>query len=428
MPQPAASRLPFRLAVLFLAAVAGIALTPASAASSVGPDREASPSASTARSPNLVKATAYLVSPANLIGGHYYTSLPHVADFGLTIDGALALAATGNDNLALKNIAGFLRSDKPDQSGKTVNYWSGIGTKYASGGSIAKEALLAEVIGDNPRAFGGKDLITALDATVCRAKSSGSGSPCAGAGNYRYASSVFDQSLGIVAQLRAGQATDAKAPIAYLESLRNPDGSFPSLIPSGHDRDIDSTAMAAMALALVHTAQAGADVTAGLACFDRFYQQQPGGGFHGTAGISVNVSSAWRFRALSLRAVYQYRRWKGSQLALAFLASEQNPNLGFNADANGQPGTDLRATTQAVSGATGISFGLLFRDLNQGRAHRHAAAGPPASGGSILPWVAVSLGLALGIIAIVVLFSRRRRPGDPRRKDRLRQDRDQVNS
>ena len=39
MPQPAASRLPFRLAVLFLAAVAGTALTPASAASSVGPDR-----------------------------------------------------------------------------------------------------------------------------------------------------------------------------------------------------------------------------------------------------------------------------------------------------------------------------------------------------------------------------------------------------
>ena len=250
----------------------------------------------------------------------------------------------------------------------------------------------------------------------------GLGSPCAGPGNYRYASSVFDQSLGIVAQLRAGQATDAKAPIAYLESLRNPDGSFPSLIPSGHDRDIDSTAMAVMALALVHTAQAGADVTAGLAWIAG--QQQPGGGFHGTAGISVN-SAGLAIQALSLRAG-QYRRQ--IQLALAFLASEQNQNGGFNADANSQPGSDLRATTQAVSGATGISFGLLFRDLNPGRAHRHAAAGPPASGGSILPWVAVSLGLALGIIAIVVLFSRRRRPGDPPRNDRLRQDRDQVSS
>ncbi|HEY3902407.1 MAG TPA: prenyltransferase/squalene oxidase repeat-containing protein [Streptosporangiaceae bacterium] len=421
MPQPAASRLPFRLAVLLLAAVAGTALTPASAASLAGA-HSGSPSASTARSPNLVKATAYLVSPANLIGGHYYTSLPHVADFGLTIDGALALAATGNDNLALKNIAGFLRGDKPDQSGKTVNYWSGIGTKYASGGSIAKEALLAEVIGDNPRDFGGKDLIVALDATVCRTKSIGSGSPCAGPGNYRYASSVFDQALGIVAQLRAGQAAAAKAPIAYLESLRNSDGSFPSLIPSGHDRDIDSTAMAVMALALVHTSEASSDVKSGLTWIAG--QQQPGGGFHGTAGVSVN-SAGLAIQALSLRAG-QYRRQ--ILLALAFLASEQNPNGGFNADANGQPGSDLRATTQAVSGATGISFGLLFRDLNLRRAHRHAAVGPPASGGSILPWVAVSLGLVVGIAAIVVLFSRRRRPGDPSRNNQLRQDRDQVNS
>jgi hypothetical protein len=420
MPQPAASRLPFRLAMLLLAAVAGTALTPASAVGSARADTQAPALASTARSPNLVKATAYLVSPANLIGGHYYTSLPHVADFGLTIDGALALAATGNDNLVLKNIAGFLRRGRPDQSGKTVNYWTGIGTKYASGGSIAKEALLAEVIGDNPRDFGGHDLVTALDATICRSRSAGSGSPCAGPGNFRYASSVFDQALGIVAQLRAGQTAAAKAPIAYLESLRNSDGSFPSLIPSGHDRDIDSTAMAVMALALVHAPAASSDVRSGLTWIAS--QQQPGGGFHGTAGISVN-SAGLAIQALSLRAG-QYRRQ--IQLALAFLASEQNPNGGFNADANGQPGSDLRATTQAVSGATGISFGLLFRDLNPGRAHRHTAFGPPASGGSILPWVAVSLGLALGIAAIVALFWRRRRPGDPSRDDGLRQPRDQV--
>jgi hypothetical protein len=434
MPQPAASRLPFRLAMLLLAAVAGTALTPASAVGSARADPQAAALASTAPlgstaslastapSPNLVKATAYLVSPANLIGGHYYTSLPHVADFGLTIDGALALAATGNDNLVLKNIAGFLRRGQPDQSGKTVNYWTGIGTRYASGGSIAKEALLAEVIGDNPRDFGGKDLVAALDATVCRTSSGNSGSPCDGPGNYRYASSVFDQALGIVAQLRAGQTAAAKAPIAYLESLRNSDGSFPSLIPSGHDRDIDSTAMAVMALALVHTAQAGADVTAGLTWIA--HQQQPGGGFHGTAGISVN-SAGLAIQALSLR-VGQYRRQ--IKLALAFLASEQNPNGGFSADANGQPGSDLRATTQAASGAAGISFGLLFRDLNPGRAHRHTVVGPPASGSSILPWVAVSLGLVLGIAAIVALFWRRRRLGGPSRNDRLRQPRDQVNS
>jgi hypothetical protein len=390
MPLSAASRMPVRLAALMLVLTAGTATLPASAAAA-------------RRGPDLVKATAYLVSKKNLIEGHYYTSLPHVADFGLTIDGALALAAGGKNILALKNIAGFLRSGKPDESGRTVNYWSGIGTRSASGGSLAKEALLAEVIGDNPHDFGGKDLISALDATVCRSASPGASGPCAGQGNYRYATSVFDQALGIIAQLRAGQVPQAKAPIGYLESLRNSDGSFPSLIPSARDRDIDSTAMAVMALALVRTPEASADVTSGLAWIAG--QQRPGGGFRGVAGISVN-SAGLAIQALSLRAS-QYRQQV--QRALAFLASEQNPDGGFNAYAQGQPGSDPRATTQAVSGATGISFGTLTRDLAPGKARASAESSSP----SALPWLAVSLGLALAVALLVAFFLLRRRSGRP---------------
>jgi hypothetical protein len=409
MPLPAASRLPVRLAALLLILAAGTAPIPASAAA-------------VKRGPDLVKAAAFLVSPKNLIGGEYYTSLPHVADFGLTIDGALALAATGKNISALKNIAGFLVGAKPDQSGKTVNYWTGIGTKFASGGSLAKEALLAEVIGDNPRKFGGKNLIAALDATMCRGASPGSGGPCAGPGNFRYASSVFDQALGIIAQLRAGQATQASAPMGYLESLRNADGSFPSLIPSGHDRDIDSTAMAVMALALVRTPTASADVTSGLAWIAS--QQQPGGGFHGTAGISVN-SAGLAIQALSLRRG-EFR--PQLRLALAFLASEQNPNGGFNAYAAGQPGSDLRATTQAVSGAVGISFGTLTRDLGPGASRPAAAARPAATGQSALPWIALSLGLALAIAAIVALFLLRRRSAGPAPAGQARRASDRIES
>jgi hypothetical protein len=407
MPQrrqtPAAGRLPVRLAALLLVLVAGLAPIPASAAAAK-------------RGPDLVKATAYLVSPKNLIGGHYYTSLPHVADFGLTIDGALALAATGKDILALKNIAGFLRRARPDQSGKSVNYWSGIGTKFASGGSLAKEALLAEVIGDNPRDFGGKDLISALDATVCGSASAGSGGPCAGRGNYRSATSVFDQALGVIAQLRAGQATAAKPAIAYLESLRNSGGSFPSLIPPGHDRDIDSTAMAAMALALVPTPQASADVTSGLAWIAG--QQQSGGGFHGVAGISVN-SAGLAIQALSLRAG-QYRRQV--QLALAFLASEQNANGGFSAYAQGQPGSDLRATTQAVSGAAGISFGTLSRPLGP-----DSSRSSPRQAASPVPWLPVVSAL-IALAAIVALFAVRRRSTRPAPAGQARQPKDRIGS
>ncbi|HXS65218.1 MAG TPA: prenyltransferase/squalene oxidase repeat-containing protein [Streptosporangiaceae bacterium] len=403
---PVASRLPFRLAALTLILTVGSATLAASAAAAK-------------RGPDLVKATAYLVSPKNLIEGEYYTSLPHVADFGLTIDGALALAASGKDILALKNIAGFLRSGKPDQSGKTVNYWSGIGTKFASGGSLAKEALLAEVIGDNPRRFGGKDLIGGLDATVCRSASPGSAGPCAAQGNYRYATSVFDQALGIIAQLRAGQKLAARPAIAYLESLRNADGSFPSLIPPGHDSDIDSTAMAVMALALVHSPRASAGVTSGLAWIAS--RQQPGGGFHGVAGISVN-SAGLAIQALSLRAS-QYRRQ--IRLAMAFLASEQNPNGGFSAYAHGQPGSDLRATTQAVSGASGISFGTLSRPLGPGSDHRTTA---PGSYWSALPWLVGSLALALAFILLVVLYMLRPWSNRPARADAAGSVQDRISS
>ena len=127
--------------------------------------------------PNLTAASAYLIAPANLIDGHYYESFPGTADFGLTIDGALALAATGDEDAALRTIVAFLADDGKDPSGDTVNEWTGIGTSDASGGAIGKEALLAEVVGDNPRSFGGHNLIAALDSSVCTRPSSGGNTP-----------------------------------------------------------------------------------------------------------------------------------------------------------------------------------------------------------------------------------------------------------
>ena len=349
---PPASARSARIRTLALAvaltAVAGTALGAATA-----------PSALAARvtGPDLVTGSAYLVSSANLIGGHYYESFPRYADFGLTIDGAFALAATGDGNPALKMIVAFLDQAGKDPSGNTVNDWTGIGTPFASGGAIGKEALLAEVVGDNPRDFGGRDLIAALDAAVCTRASRGANTSCAAAGNYTYATSVFDQALGIMAQLRAGQASEAAAPLAYLESLRNADGSFPSLIPDSGDQDVDSTAMAVMALGLAPGAVAAADVTSGVAWIAR--RQEKNGGFPAAGGESVN-SAGLAIQALTLQAAAHRSQISA---ALSFLAREQNGNGGFSAYATGPRGSNLRASTQAVGGAVGTSFGTLHRDL-----------------------------------------------------------------
>jgi hypothetical protein len=321
--------------------------------------------------PNLVTGSAYLVAPANLIAGHYYESFPGTADFGLTIDGALALAATGDEDQALRKIVAFIDHDGKDPSGGTVNDWTGIGTSYASGGAIGKEALLAEVVGDNPRSFGGHNLIAALDTSVCKRASTGGNTSCPAAGSYLNDTSMFDQALGIMAQLRAGQTGDAAAPIAYLETLQSAHGSWPSLIPPSGGPDVDSTAMAVMALALVPGSHARADVLAGLAWIAS--KQERNGGFPSAGAESIN-STGLAIQALTLRA----SAYKGRiSAALKFLAREQNSNGGFDADA-GQRGSNLRASTQAVGGAVGTSFGTLRRKLSPPRAKARHHSGRPS--------------------------------------------------
>jgi hypothetical protein len=355
MPPPARrarARLRTAMAAAALTAVSGPAglLAAPPAAASAGP--------AAAAGPDLARGSAYLVRPANLIDGHFDESFPGYADYGLTLDTAFALAATGDQDSALKGIVTFLDGNGKDPSGSTVSDWTGVGTKYASGGSIGKEALLAEIVGGNPRDFSGHNLITALNASVCAARSGGSNPRCVAAGNYAYASSVFDQALGIMAQMRAGQAGEAAEPIAYLESLQNAGGSFPSLIPSTGDQDVDSTAMAAMALALAPGEAAAADVSSALSWIAG--RQEKAGGFPGVGGDSIN-SAGLAIQALSLQAA----RYRGPiRTAQAFLAREQNADGGFNNDAGGQPDSDVRASAQAVSGAVGISFAALHRNLS----------------------------------------------------------------
>ena len=356
-PPPSARRVPAAvgpLAVLLALVLAG-AVAIASALAAPAVSATAVP-ASTGSRPNLVTGSAYLAAPANLVHGHYYSSFPGYADFGLTIDGALALAATGDQNPALTGIVAFLRDDGKDPHGDTIDNWTGIGTRDADGGSLADEALLAEVVEASPRDFGGHDLIAALNATVCP-RGGHRSAKCAGPGNYFHATSVFDQALGIIAQYRAGQASAAAAPVRYLESLRNSDGSFPSLIPSTHDHDVDSTAMAVMALALAPGATAAADVTAGVAWIAQ--RQQSSGGFPGTAGVSVNTAGL-AVQALTLQAS-RYRPQIAR--ALGFLAREQNPGGGFPVAQTGSRASDVRASAQAVGGAVGTSFGTLRRNL-----------------------------------------------------------------
>ncbi|MFC4331038.1 prenyltransferase/squalene oxidase repeat-containing protein [Streptomyces andamanensis] len=309
--------------------------------------------------PDLKKGVAYLTAPAQLQQGRYYTDAPGsgTASFGLTIDGAYALAATGLDNARLRGIVDFLDSRGKDATGSTIDTWTGIGTAHVLGGSVGKAAVLAEAVGRDPRNFTGHDLIATLAKAVCTAPSKAPDRSCPAKGAYTYAPSVFSQSLGVLAQLRAGEKTAAQQPIAYLESLQHPSGAWPSLIPSTGDSEVDSTAMAAMTLDLAGGDTAKQAVRKALAWLAS--RQLPDGGFPGASGDSVN-STGLAVQGLSLdKDTYAPQITR----ALAFLAAQQNADGGFNVAKEGQRGSDVRASAQAVGGATGISFGTLKADL-----------------------------------------------------------------
>nr|WP_194280807.1 prenyltransferase/squalene oxidase repeat-containing protein [Streptomyces fagopyri] len=367
--------------------------------------------------PDLKKGVAYLTSAANLRQGQYYTTGTGSsrADFGLTIDGAYALAATGLNNAKLRGIVDFLDKGGKDGEGRTVQDWTGSGTPYAAGGSIGKTALLAEAVGRDPRDFGGQDLIDALDRAVCTKPSTAPDRSCAAKGAYTYAPSVFSQSLAVMAQLRAGEKTAAEEPIAYLESLQHDNGAWPSLIPSTNDFDVDSTVMAAMTLDLVGGDTADKAVDKALDWIAS--KQLAGGGFPGAAGDSVN-SAALAVQGLSLDAE-SYRAEITE--ARKFLAGQQNADGGFNVAKDGQRGSDLRASTQAVGGATGISFGVLVRDLSGTSAQptpspsgslpeiitpgdtAGSAGGTGGTGGGVLASTGAQVSALAGIALILVL-------------------------
>ncbi|MFF8958517.1 prenyltransferase/squalene oxidase repeat-containing protein [Streptomyces sp. NPDC014894] len=310
--------------------------------------------------PDLKKGSAYLADHKRLVKGRYYESSPGFAEYGLTIDGAYALAATGHDNATLRNIVDFLDKGGEDGTGRGLHDWTGIGTKHAGGGFIGKAAVLAESVGRDPRDFGGRDLIAALAGGVCSAATPATPRKCAARGNYAYATSVFSQSLGVIAQVRADETAAAAEPIAYLKSLQNAStGAWPSLIGEKSDPEVDSTAMAAMTLDLLPDAGSREAVDKALGWLAG--RQLSDGGFTGASGNSVN-SAALAVQGLSLNAA-KY----ADQIAKArkFLASQQNKDGGFNVAKGGQPGSDVRASAQAVGGAAAVSFGVLTRDLSR---------------------------------------------------------------
>jgi hypothetical protein len=324
--------------------------------------------------PDPQTAVAYLTAPEQLVDGHYYDPFGlQQADWGLTIDGALALAAEGGNDAAYVKLVDFLAGNGKDAAGTDVISWTGIGSDFTDGGSIGKLALLAETAGRNPHQFAGHDLVAELAKTVCTGTAPIGQSACEGAGNYAGGSSVFKQAFGIIGQVRGGAGDAAVAtPAAFLRSLQKSDGGWPSLIPAGGAAsDVDSTAMAVMALTLVPGDAAASAAQRGIAWVAG--TQLADGSFPGFAPPGSEPAHSTNSTALALQALRLSSPNHSTEItkAHAFLAGAQNADGGFDID-SANDFSDVRATTQVVNGIVGRSYATLLRDRS---AAAHAATG-----------------------------------------------------
>ncbi len=212
-----------RLAAAGLAAA--LTLTPAAGLTVAFLD---APVAQAAPSARQSASTAATWLATQLTNGKYYTS-PYTgqADVATTADILLSLVAGGNTASAEK-VNGWLKQNV---------------SKAASAGQVAKIAIAAEAMGEDPGNYGGKDLLGELAAAIDKGKGS-LGDP-------------FSDSLALIA-FKSSNADVPDSLVTALLKQQNKDGEF--FFGSGDSAwpDPDTTGLAMQALSGVE----GKDVDA----------------------------------------------------------------------------------------------------------------------------------------------------------------------
>jgi hypothetical protein len=308
------------------------------------------PAAPDVNSAAAVRGAGYLTG--QLVGGtHLAFTGTTDADYGLTADVAIALASTGSQDPALGRIVGYLAAHVADYADP-----AGTGAFPGPyGGAVGKLALVAEITGQDPHAFGGFDLLAALTSHVCTTADAASAAAgtCTAVGDFYQAYSGISQALGVLALARGSVPAPAVA-VTRLEQLQCPDGGFSStLIAPGAacTSDVDATGYAVQALRLVD----GTALAVGRAQSFLLTAQGATGGYTGAAGINANSTG------LAVQALIALSSGVAPASAvdaaatpasavdagLAFLLTQQNADGGFDPSSTIHQ-SDARATSQAV--------------------------------------------------------------------------------
>ncbi|GGU25241.1 LPXTG cell wall anchor domain-containing protein [Lentzea flava] len=276
------------------------------------------------------------------VNGDHLLKGPDLVDEGLTADGVYALAAAGVGKSTAQKAAAWLAASPQ------LETFIGDGEAESYVGGLAKLALVAQTLGQDPHRFGGVDLLGRLSALQGED------------GRFRDKTdpsfdmtNAFTQSLAIITLKRAGQPVDA--PVKFAASTQCQGAGFPIVFGEATcQSDVDATAMVLQALLA-----AGEKTVSAKALDWLVAQQQPDGGFPAaSAGSNANTTG------LAVGALVAGGRAEAADKAVAYLRTLQVGCAGPEAqrgaiayDSKGfEPYPAIRATTQAMLGLARVGL------------------------------------------------------------------------
>ncbi|GAB2858035.1 LPXTG cell wall anchor domain-containing protein [Lentzea nigeriaca] len=276
------------------------------------------------------------------VNGDHLLKGPDLVDEGLTADGVYALAAAGVGKSTARKAAAWLAASPQ------LETFIGDGEAESYVGGLTKLALVAQTLGQDPRKFGGVDLLGRLSALQDKD------------GRFRDKTdpefdmtNAFTQSLAVITLKRAGQPVDA--PVKFAVSTQCQGAGFPIVFGQpACQSDVDATAMVLQALL------AAGEKTASAKALDWLVgQQRADGGFPAaSAGSNANTTG------LAVGALVAGGRADAADKAVAYLRTLQvgcaGPEAQRGAIAYDSKGFEaysaIRATTQAVLGLARVGL------------------------------------------------------------------------
>jgi hypothetical protein len=304
------------------------------------------------------RAAAYLA--AQLTDGDHVVG-PYGPDLGQTADVVLALSSTTSQRTARDAAAGYLAAHVDDYVHGAA--WADgspgsekEGANYA--GPTGKAIVTALAAGQDPRTFGGFDLVSELQGLmVTSGTEAGRFADDSAFGDY---SNPLGQAFDIIALKRA-TGTVPDAAVAYLLTAQCADGGFTDAYPASAGActsNPDSTGLALQALvaagvtdATSDTACAAGEALAWLRAHDARDGSYASGAVNPSAPAAANVNST-AYAALGLTAAAA-----DTSAQIAYLAGVQNSDGGLPiVPSSADTTSNVLATAQALNALTRSTF------------------------------------------------------------------------